>query len=215
MTNGIRAMMVLALLAFATACGGGAQTVPTSPTPPTTAAQPRVVGITPNVGSDRGGSWGTVTGTDFRGGATVMLGTLRMPTFFVDSTSIRFSTTSAHASGTVDVVVTNPGGLSGTLSRGYTFASPTSFDFNGDWIAHAGSEYEIDMRVTIRQNRVVGLSCDGLAVALSSTAEVRDAGFLLGGEVTMTGTLVSPVNAVGTIDVPPCATRWWADKAPD
>jgi hypothetical protein len=31
----------------------------------------------------------------------------------------------------------------------------------------------------------------------------------------MTGTLVSPVNAVGTIDVPACSSRWWADKAQD
>ena len=40
-------------------------------------------------------------------------------------------------------------------------------------------------------------------------------GVVLGDDgLAISGTLVSPVNAVGTIDVPACpAARWWADKS--
>jgi hypothetical protein len=40
------------------------------------------------------------------------------------------------------VIVTNPGGLEARLSGGYTYEPPESFDINGDWVAHAGPEYE-------------------------------------------------------------------------
>jgi hypothetical protein len=175
-----------------------------------------VIGITPNVGSDRGGSWGTITGTDFIAGAIVMLGSSRVYSTVENSTSIKFSPTAAHAPGSVDVVVTNPGGRKDTLARGYTFAPQDTFDFNGEWNVQSGSEFEIPMRFTIRQNRITSVSCNGVAVALLATPEVRGPEFSLGGDagVTMTGTLVSPVSAVGTIDVAPCGPRWWANKAP-
>lgn len=226
-SKGRRATMVFALLAVVTACGDGRSStspisspLPTSPTPtpPTTGLQPVIAGITPSVGSDRGGGWGTISGTDFENGAILKVGGSRvLVATFEDSTMIRFSGIPSHATGRVDVVVTNPGGLSSTLSGGYMFASPSSFDFNGDWTAHAGPEYEVDMRFTVRQNRLVSLSCAGVTVALSAPAEVVGAEFAVGANagVTMTGTLVSPVNAFGTIDVPACSARWWADKAHD
>jgi IPT/TIG domain-containing protein len=224
MTNGTHTTLAFALLALVTACSDGRSPtpstslpLPTSPTPPATGVRPVVTGITPSIGSDRGGGWGAITGTDFTAGAILTLGGSGIRIFSQDRTTLRFSGIPAHAIGTVDVVVTNPGGLSGTLSNGYTFASPASFDFSGDWIAHAGPEYEIDMRFAIRQNQLVSLSCGGVAVALSAPAEVLGAEFSVGANagVTMTGTLVSPVNAVGTIDVPACSSRWWADKVHD
>ena len=224
MTNGTHTTMAFALLALVAACSDGRSPTPptslqppTSPTPPVTGVQPVVTGISPSIGSDRGGGWGAITGIDFMAGAILTLGGSGIRTTLQDSTTIRFSGIPAHATGRVDVVVTNPGGLSGTLSRGYTFASPASFDFSGDWVAHAGPEYEIDMRFTIKRNQLVSLSCGGVPVALSAPAEVLGPEFSVGANagVTMTGTLVSPVNAVGTIDVPACSSRWWADKAQD
>ena len=70
-----------------------------------------------------------------------------------DSTKIAIWETAAHAAGAIDVVVTNPGGREDRLTGGYTYEPPDSFDFNGGWIAHAGSEYDIDMRFTIRKQR--------------------------------------------------------------
>jgi hypothetical protein len=49
-----------------------------------------------------------------------------------DSTTILVSGTAAQAAGTIDVIVTNPGGLEARLSGGYTYEPPESFDINGD-----------------------------------------------------------------------------------
>lgn len=71
------------------------------------------------------------------------------------------------------------------------------------------------MRFTIRNHQLVSLSCGGVPVVLSPPVEVLGAEFAATARVTMTGALVSPVNAVGTIDVPACSGRWWEDKAHD
>jgi hypothetical protein len=137
----------------------------------------------------------------------------------LDSATIAFWTT-AHAAGTVDVVVTNPGGLFTRLTGAYTFAPPDSFDFNGEWVAHAGAEYETDMRFTIRNDTLVSVSCGGsAALTFSSPPAVHNGDFSFVGDdgLAISGTLVSPVNAVGTINIPDVtacrAARWWADKS--
>ena len=116
-----------------------------------------------------------------------------------------------------DVIVINPGGLEASLTGAYAYEPPDSFDFNGDWIAHAGPEYDIDMRFTIRNDVVVTVSC-GMSAPLTFEAppSVRNGEFSFLGDdgLAITGRLVSPVNAAGTINVPTCpATRWWADKS--
>lgn len=189
------------------------------PSPQPTPIQPTVAAVAPHEGSTRGGAWATITGADFQPGATVTLGDGAVTTAVRDSTTIVIVTT-AHSTGTVDVVVTNPGGLFTRLTGGYTFAPPDSFDFNGEWVAHAGAEYETDMRFTVRTDTLVSVSCDGsVAVTVSPPPPVRNGDFSFVGDdgLAISGTLVSPVNAVGTInvpDVPACrAARWWADKS--
>jgi hypothetical protein len=189
--------------------------VPQPPVPVPSGPPPSVTAVAPNAGSTGGDAWGTITGTGFLGGATVIFGDMAVRTAVVrDSTTIMFWT-SPHAAGTVDVVVTNPGGLAGRLNGGYAYASPNSFDFNGDWVAHAGSEYETDMRFTIRNNMLVSLSCGTTALTLSSPTSVDNGEFssLAAEGVAVSGRLVSAANAVGTIDIAPCATRWWADRS--
>ena len=97
--------------------------------------------------------------------------------------------------------------------------SPETFDFSGDWVAHVGLDYEMDMRFTIRNNVLISLSCNlSVPLTLASALSVSNAEFSFHGNdgLTMSGLLVSPVNAVGTInlpDVPGCrAASWWADK---
>jgi len=178
-----------------------------------------VTAVAPRIGSTRGGGWATITGADFQPGASVRFGHSAVSSWTRDSTTIAIWATAAHAAGTVDVIVTNPGGLQATLTSGYAYEPPESFDPNGDWIAHAGPEFETDMRFTIRNNVLVSVSCDMSGpLTFASSPSVRNGEFLFFGDdgLAMSGTLVSPVTAVGTINVPACpAGRWWADKGGD
>jgi hypothetical protein len=206
-------------------CGDqGSPTAPSAPSPPVvqqpspqpTGIQPRITAIAPQIGSTRGGAWATITGVDFQPGAKVRLGATTVFSSTRDSTTILVSGTAAHAAGTIDVIVTNPGGLEARLSGGYTYEPPASFDFNGDWVAHAGPEYETDMRFSIRNDMLISVSCGTsapLTFALTSSVRNGEFSFLGDDGLTLSGTLVSPLTAVGTINVPGCpAGRWWADK---
>ena len=222
MTNRTRIGVALLMLSHGlVGCADrGSPTAPSAPPPPNpqpTGIQPSVTAIAPHVGSTRGGAWATITGVDFQPGARVRLGDTTVSSWTPDSTTISIFETAAHAAGTVDVIVTNPGGLEARLSGGYTYEAPESFDFNGDWVAHAGPEYETDMRFTIRNNVLVSVSCGTSApLTFAPAPSVRNGEFSFLGDngLAISGTLVSPVNAVGTINVPACpAARWWADKS--
>jgi chitodextrinase len=87
-------------------------------------APPTVTGVSPNVGPISGGTPITITGTNFQSGATVKLGgTPATNVAFVNSTSLT-ATTPAHAAGLVDVLVTNPNGVSKALTGGYSYNNP-------------------------------------------------------------------------------------------
>jgi hypothetical protein len=231
MTNRTRAGIVLSMVSLGLV-GCGDHDTPTAPSAPQSPSveqpspqpqpnpqpasiQPTITALAPHVGSTRGGAWATITGADFQSGATVRLGDNRVWAWVYDSATIGISTT-AHAAETVDVVVTNPGGLEARLPGGYSYASPDSFDFNGDWIAHVG-EYETDVRFTIRNNVLVSVSCDMSApLTFAPPPSVRNGEFSFVSDdgLAITGRLVSPVGAVGTINVPACpAGEWWADKS--
>jgi hypothetical protein len=189
-----------------------------NPQPTPTGTRPTAAAIEPKIGATQGGAWGTITGTNFESGATVKLGDGSVQVFVVDAKTINFWTV-AHVPGYVDVVVSNPGGLSTTLDGAFTFAPRELFDFNGDWIAHAGGHYETDMRFTIRNNVLVSVSCGTSIVStLSPPPSVTNGEFSFRGDdgFAVSGTLVSPKQAVGTVNaaaVPDCtAARWWADK---
>jgi hypothetical protein len=187
-----------------------------SPTPQPNGVQPLVKAVTPNIASTSGGGWGTISGTQFQSGAIVRLGNAVQQSMFQDETTLWYWTT-AQPAGIRDVIVTNPGGVSGILPGAFTFAPQESFDFTGDWIAHAGPDYDTDMRFTIRNNTVVGVGCGSSeSVTLSPPPSVHDGQFsFLGADaIAVSGHLVSPARSVGAINMPGCReTRWWADKS--
>lgn len=118
-------VFVLALVAvlgmMPLACGGGGSS-PTAPSPPAV-PPPSVTAVSPPSGSTDGGTSLTITGTGFQSGATVSADGAATNVIVVGSTSIT-ATTPAHGVGTVDVVVTNPGGQSGRLAGAYTYVCP-------------------------------------------------------------------------------------------
>jgi hypothetical protein len=167
------------------------------------------------MGSTDGGAWGTIRGANFQPGATVMLGAGAAAQVVVRGETTMLFWSSGHAAGTVDVIVTNPGAVPGTLPGGFTYAPPAAFDFNGAWVAHAGPEFETEMRFTIRENRLASLSCGSTVVTLTSPSVVQEGAFsFVGGESeSISGRLVSSLNATGTLDIAGCSVGgWWAEK---
>jgi hypothetical protein len=102
-----------------------------SPSAPTPLAALTVTAVSPNTGftvtaiSPTAGPIGEqvrVAGTGFLSGATLTLDGVAARVTGVNSAgTLIVATTPVHAAGTVDVVVTNPGGQLGTLTGGYTF----------------------------------------------------------------------------------------------
>ncbi len=85
---------------------------------------PTVTSVSPSSGSSGGATGVTITGTNFLSGATVTFGgSAATNVSVVSSTSITAKTPS-HATGTVNVVVTNSDGQSGTLNSGYSYVNP-------------------------------------------------------------------------------------------
>ncbi len=157
-------------------------------------------------------------------GATVRLDNEPRPAF-VDRSTIQF-TTHARPAGSVDVVVTIPGGQSAQLSGGFTYTSPQAFDFNGTWVGSAVAHPEIDLpfgphhsdmelEFTVRDNRVSSFTCGYAETAFSPARVVTNGEFSFAGAnaLAISGKIVSPSGAVGTIDTPDCpGTRWKASK---
>jgi IPT/TIG domain/Glycosyl hydrolases family 39 len=111
-----------ALLEFSTNVGPTATPTPT-PTPTPTAGPspaPTVTSVTPNTGSTLGGTLVTVQGTNFRTGATVSFGGSALTVSTVSATSIT-GTTTAHAAGAVNVVVTNVDAQAGTCTSCFAY----------------------------------------------------------------------------------------------
>jgi len=81
---------------------------------------PTVTSILPDSGKNDGSTDVTVTGTDFTGGCTMKIGTTPCTVNTVTQTSIDAVVPAGITPGIYDVTVTNPDGLSGTLSQGFT-----------------------------------------------------------------------------------------------
>jgi hypothetical protein len=105
---------------FQTATRASGFTYTTAPPAPT------VTAVSPNTGSTGGGTSVTITGANFVGTPSVVIGGANATSeVFVNSTTLT-ATTPAHAAGIVNVVVTNPDAQSGTLTNGYAYLPPPS-----------------------------------------------------------------------------------------
>jgi hypothetical protein len=112
---------LLAVVGMTLGCDARSPSGPTRPTDgPAVPAALTVSEISPNTGSTLGVALVRILGTGFQVGATVTLDGDATSVTVVSSTAIT-ATAPAHAAGTVDVVVTNPGGQSGRLTEGFTY----------------------------------------------------------------------------------------------
>jgi hypothetical protein len=212
MSSRLFSFAVTASLMAAAACGTSSPVGPTSQ--PKTVELPApvsVAAVVPVTGSTGGSTPVKITGSGFQAGATVMLGGVVVEAMVVDGGTIRLSTT-AHAAGLADVVVTNPDGGEGRLAGAFSFVPPSAFDFNGEWAGAAGSELELELGFTVAHGVLVGVSCGSSGpVTFSPSPAINYGEFSI---VTDRGTgisarIVSASDAVGTINLGPCQSMNW------
>ena len=180
---------------------------------------PVISELLPNVGSTDSYIPVTIRGTGFRSGLTVSVdGIVSTDYYRVNSTTIQLYTR-GHAAGTVEVIVTNPDGQAGTGE--FTYASPATFDFNGDWQGWA--EWRVTGQpfvMTIRDNMVVSVSCGGSSLTLDPPPVVANGAFSFTGSggVFITGSILSPNVAQGSMNPAFCPNNrgysivWSAEK---
>lgn len=181
------------------------------------APPPSVSSVSPNTGSPEGKGYVTVTGSGFQPGATVAFGAGEPSKYarYTASTSLILYV-APHELGTVDVIVTNPDGKSGTLPGGYTYAPRESFDFNGTWkggVEEPSHTYP-EVTFTIEDNAVVAISCGATALAVPVPPPVNGGEFSysVSGRVVLSGKILQPTAASGTVDIFPCVGSWYATK---
>ncbi|MBO9661464.1 IPT/TIG domain-containing protein [Dokdonella sp.] len=88
-------------------------------------AVPTVTSVVPNRGSVLGGTSVTIGGSDLAGAIAVSFGGTPATSFVVNDATRITAVAPAHAAGTVDVVVTTPGGASApTVADRYTYVDP-------------------------------------------------------------------------------------------
>lgn len=92
------------------------------------AVAPTLTSVAPASGTTEGGTTVALTGTDFAPTATVKVDGVDATSVVVVSSTLITAVTPAHAPGAVNVDVTNPDGLSATLSSGYTYVAPVTPD---------------------------------------------------------------------------------------
>jgi len=171
--------------------------------------QPIVTSVTPAVGPTSGGTTVNIAGSNFKVGATVTFGNAVATNVTVLSSSHITCTTPSHFPETVDVVVTNPDGQSGTLLQGYTYASETASLSLPDTGGGQGTVVQIpinanvnglvaaSLTVTFDENVIAGLSASAgnltpgwsLATNTATPGEIRISMISPGGPVSGSGIL--------------------------
>jgi phosphatidylinositol-3-phosphatase len=150
---------------------------------------PQIQGLSPSSGPAAGGTSVTISGSGFTTGATVTFGGTAASATVVGSTTIT-AVAPSHASGAVNVVVTNPGGQSATLTNGFTYGAPpaptvsgispnTGSTAGGTSVTISGTNFSSGATVSI------GLTAATNVVVVNST--------------TITAT--TPAHSAGTVNV--------------
>jgi hypothetical protein len=191
-------------------------------------APPVISEVVPNTGSTAGGAPVRIGGTGVGWAATVTVGGIASP-FGIDGDTRDdpiYLSTPAHAAGTVEVLLTDRFGQTG--SGVYTYASPATFDFNGDWQGWVEtSRFMGLLTLTIRNNTVASVSCSvcrngdcsfdsAPRLPLDPPPVVANGEFSFAdsGGVSITGKILSPNDASGSIDMASCVGRaqWSAHR---
>ncbi len=153
-------------------------------------APPTINGLVTTSGSTTGGTSVGISGRDLNPASSVTFGGVPATSFVVNNSLSITAVAPAHVAGTVDVVVTTPGGTTSTSSADqFTYAAPaptvTSVSPSSGSTAGGGS-------VTLTGTNLTGAT----AVSFGGTSAT---GFTVVNDTTVTAT--APAGAAGTVDV--------------
>lgn len=150
---------------------------------------PAPTSIAPNRGPITGGTFITITGTNFQSGATATVGgTAATSVNFVSATTLT-ALTPAHAAGVANVVVTNPDGQSGTGVGGFTYDPPPTVTMI---VPNSGTDAGLDA-VTVTGTGFQPGAVVFFDLALASSIVVNSN--------TITITAMTPPHAAGAVNV--------------
>ncbi|HET6890238.1 MAG TPA: IPT/TIG domain-containing protein, partial [Pyrinomonadaceae bacterium] len=165
---------------------------------------PVVSNVSPASGPTAGGTIVSISGTGFASGATMSFGGMPATNVtVVGSTSIN-ATTPAHASGSVNVVVTNPGGENGTKTNGYLYVAPipppvvngvspnSGSTAGGTSISISGSQFAISATVSIGGTAATNVTVVN-STSITATTPIHAAG-------TVAVTVTNPDGQSGTLN---------------
>ncbi|MCI0342027.1 MAG: IPT/TIG domain-containing protein [Planctomycetales bacterium] len=169
-------------------------------------AAPTVSSLSPGSGDVAGGTPVTVSGASFATGATVTFGSAQATGVVVLSPSTITCATPAGSAGAVNVTVTNPTGLSGSLASGYTYTTggtvPTVSSVSpgsgasagGTLITVTGSSFQSGAGVTIG-----GAAATSVTFVNSTTLTAVTPPAPAGGTGALSVTVTNPGGASGTL----------------
>jgi hypothetical protein len=173
-----------------------------------------VTSLTPKLGSTGGGTQVKIGGTSLA--STVTFGGIPVQGRFFSGNPTMYLSAPAHSAGTVDVVVSGQGGQSVTLTDAYTYTSPQTFDFNGDWTSVGETDHDGDVSFTIRDNLLRTVSCGpDLTLTFSPARPITNGefAFVRDDGVDFSGRIVGVSDATGTIRLGACEfSAWRAQK---
>ncbi len=170
-----------------TAAGGTSSPVPADQF---TYEGPAVTGVSPSVGSAAGGTSVTVSGSDLNGVTAVQFGSVAASSFSSNRKGTKLTVVSpAQSAGTVNIVVTTPGGTSAVNANDqFTYASPSVSSVSPDTGPTAGGT-----RVDIFGTELSGAT----AVDFGSVAATS---FTVNGSGTKI-VATAPGQSAGTVDI--------------
>jgi acid phosphatase len=152
---------------------------------------PLISGISPNSGPTAGGTTVTISGTGFAEGATVKFASNFATNVTVVGSTTITATAPAHNSGSVNVVVANPGGQSATSANGYTYTSSTPAP-TVSTVSPTSGPTAGGTQITITGTNFAA----GATVSVGGTAAT---GVVVSNSTTITAD--TPAHAAGTVDV--------------
>jgi len=190
--------------------GCGSSSTSSSMVTPTVVPLLSITSLSPSVGSTGGATQVRITGASL--GTTVTFGGIPVQGRFFVGNPTMYLSTPAHAAGTVDVVVSGQSSQSVTLTGAYTYASPLTFDFNGDWAGVGETDQDGLVSFALRDNLLLSVSCGPDVTLIFSPPRPATNGefsFVRDDGVAFSGRIVGFSDATGTIKLGSCESNAW------